>query len=124
MRISNPVSNCYTKYQSDQRYTQINNSIFLYKATFLLDGWTDGTNFSQEVDIIPVNNGPELDENSIMASPFFLDDDLSTNSNILYSASLLDKGTKKISENKISCTVTTKPITDVEVLFCCIKGGN
>lgn len=101
---------------------------FLYKATFLLDGWTGETApYTQTVPVIPVMTGaPAVTEKSIMTSAVMIDDTIQGEARtaLLAAASLVDGGTKTFGAGAMTCVLQDgKPEADAEVFFNAMQGG-
>lgn len=98
-----------------------NGSAYLYKALFLVDGWSGRTNYTQTVSVTPLAGAPAIASNFIMASGIYVEDTYpdSTQEIISESGGIVDKGTKTIGDGTITCTTRSgqKPTSDVEVFF-------
>ena len=80
---------------------------FLYKATFLLDGWIGDGPFTQTVALEPVNGGPEVTADSVSVTAGI--------------DNTLPEVTKAILRAAVSSE--EKPDVDVELYFWVKKGG-
>lgn len=100
---------------------------YMYKATFLFDGWEGDGPYTQTVSVSPVDSGPEISESSEMMSGILISDDFSEDvqGQINEAASIVDAGTKKFGSGSITCATKNKnkPACDVEVFFLVKKGG-
>ena len=98
----------------------------LYKATFLLDGWSEESPYTQTVAVQAVDGGPAITEQSRMTSTLMIDDALQGEDAeaLIQAAALVDKGTKTLGNGTITCTVQgEKPSADAEIYFNARKGG-
>lgn len=100
---------------------------FLYKATFLLDGWTGDGPYTQTVAALPVDDGPAVTAESAMQSPVMIDDTFTgdTCDQMNEAGAIINAGTKTFGDGTITCTIreTEKPVCDAEVFFLVKKGG-
>ena len=101
---------------------------FLYKATFLLDGWTGASSpYTQTVPVIPVMTGaPAVTDESYMTSAVMIDDTVQgeAQETLREAAALVDSGTKTFGAGTITCVLQgSKPEADAEVYFNCKQGG-
>ena len=102
----------------------------LYKATFLLDGWT-GTGegpYTQTVAVTPVeNDAPAITAASSMQSPVMIDDGFTgdTYDQMNEAGAIVNAGTKTLGDGTVTCVTkgTDKPACDVEVFFLAKMGG-
>lgn len=102
--------------------------IFLYKATFLLDGWTGDGPYTQTVAVTPVeNDAPAIKSSSSMQSPVMIDDGFTgdTYDQMNEAGAIVNAGTKTLGAGTITCVTkgTDKPACDVEVFFLVKMGG-
>lgn len=98
----------------------------LYKATFLVRGWSTGSPCTQTVSVQAVDGGPAISSNSRMTSGLFCDDTVQGDAQqeLLEAASLVDKGEKTFGSGTITCRLTgDKPTADAEVYFQARKGA-
>lgn len=100
----------------------------LYKATFLLDGWTGEGPYTQTVAVTPVeNDAPAITAASSMQSPVMIDDGFTGNTYDQMNAAgaIVNAGTKTLGAGTITCVTkgTEKPECDVEVFFLSKTGG-
>lgn len=100
---------------------------FLYRATFLLDGWTGDGPYTQTVAVLPVDDGPAVTAESTMQSPVMIDDTFTgdTYDQMNEAGSIINAGTKTFGDGTITCTIreSEKPVCDTEVFFLVKKGG-
>ena len=101
---------------------------FLYKATFLLDGWTGDGPYTQTVAVTPVeNDAPAITAASSMQSPVMIDDGFTgdTYDQMNEAGAIVNAGTKTLGDGTITCVTkgTDKPACDVEVFFLAKMGG-
>lgn len=92
----------------------------LYKATFLLSGWSGSSApYTQTVSVTPVNNALAITASSIMTTSIFISDEYTgdTEEALLEAAAIINKGTKTFGAGTITCSVEEKPVSDVEVFF-------
>ena len=98
----------------------------LYKATFLLDGWTGDGPYTQTVAVTPVDDGPAVTAASSMQSPVMIDDGFTedTYDQMNEAGAIVNAGTKTLGAGTITCVTkgTDKPACDVEVFFLVKKG--
>ena len=114
------LSNYYTKQQVNQIIP------YLYKATFLVDGWSSGSPYTQTVTVQPVNGGPPIASSSQMVSALFISDSVqgSAQNALRAAAKLIDSGQKSFGAQTITCSIqSTKPSADAEVYFSAVSGG-
>lgn len=99
----------------------------LYKATFLLDGWSgSAAPYTQTVAVTAVDDGPAITADSYMTSAVMIDDTVQGDAQEALSAAaaLVNGGTKTLGAGTITCTVQgDKPEADAEVYFTCKQGG-
>ncbi|WP_295339943.1 hypothetical protein [uncultured Subdoligranulum sp.] len=98
----------------------------LYKATFLVDGWTGDGPYTQTVSVQAVDGGPAITSASHMTSGLFCDDTVQGDAQdaLLEAAALVDKGKKTFGSGTITCVLEDeKPEADAEVYFNAKKGG-
>ena len=98
----------------------------LYKATFLVDGWTGDGPYTQTVSVQAVDGGPAITSASHMTSGLFCDDTVQGDAQeaLLEAAALVDKGKKTFGSGTITCVLENeKPEADAEVYFNVRKGG-
>lgn len=99
----------------------------LYKATFLLDGWTGDGPYTQTVAVTGVDDGPAVTAESSMQSPVMIDDGFTgdTYNQMNEAGAIVNAGTKTFGAGTITCTTkgTQKPGCDVEVFFLVKMGG-
>lgn len=99
----------------------------LYKATFLLDGWTGDGPYTQTVAVTPVDGGPAVTAASSMQSPVMIDDGFTgdTYDQMNEAGAIVNAGTKTLGDGTITCVTkgTDKPECDVEVFFLVKMGG-
>ena len=99
----------------------------LYKATFLLDGWTGDGPYTQTVAVTPVDDGPTVTAESSMQSPVMIDDGFTGNTydQMNEAGAIVNAGTKTLGAGTITCVTkgTEKPECDVEVFFLVKTGG-
>lgn len=100
----------------------------LYKATFLLDGWTGDGPYTQTVAVIPdENDAPAITATSSMQSPAMIDDGFTgdTYDQMNEAGAIVNAGTKTLGGGTITCVTkgTDKPACDVEVFFLAKMGG-
>lgn len=103
-----------------------NNCQYLYKATFLVDGWSGDGPYTQTVSVQAVDGGPVITSASHMTSGLFCDDTVQGDAQeaLLEAAALVDKGKKTFGSGTITCVLENeKPTTDAEVYFNAKKGG-
>lgn len=114
------LSDYYTKTQTMQVVP------FLYKATFLVDGWSGDGPYNQTVSVQAVDGGPAVTSASHMTSGLFCDDTVQGDAQeaLLEAAALVDKGKKTFGSGTITCVLENeKPEADAEVYFNVRKGG-
>ena len=114
------LSDYYTKTQTKQIVP------FLYKATFLVDGWIGDGPYTQTVSVQAVDGGPAITSASHMTSGLFCDDTVQGDAQdaLLEAAALVDKGKKTFGSGTITCVLENeKPEADAEVYFNAKKGG-
>lgn len=100
--------------------------VHLYKATFLLDGWSGSSPYTQTVAVKPVDGGPAITSASRMTSALFLDDTVqgTAQETLRNAAVLVDTGKKTFGSGTITCSIQgSKPSADAEVYFTARKGG-
>lgn len=98
----------------------------LYKATFLVDGWSGDGPYNQTVSVQAVDGGPVITSASHMTSGLFCDDTVQGDAQeaLLEAAALVDKGKKTFGSGTITCVLENeKPEADAEVYFNVRKGG-
>lgn len=99
----------------------------LYKATFLVDGWSGSTApFTQTVAVTAVDDGPAITADSLMTSAVMIDDTVQGDAQeaLREAAALVDSGTKTFGAGTITCVLQgDKPEADAEVYFNCKQGG-
>lgn len=98
----------------------------LYKATFLVDGWSGDGPYNQTVSVQAVDGGPVITSASHMTSGLFCDDTVQGDAQeaLLEAATLVDKGKKTFGSGTITCVLENeKPEADAEVYFNAKKGG-
>ena len=99
----------------------------LYKATFLLDGWTGDGPYTQTAAVTPVDDGPAVTAASSMQSPVMIDDGFVDDvyDQMNEAGAIVNAGTKTLGAGTITCVTkgTEKPECDVEVFFLSKKGG-
>lgn len=99
----------------------------LYKATFLLDGWSgSAAPYTQTVAVTAVDDGPAITADSYMTSAILIDDTVQGDAQEALSAAaaLVNGGTKTLGAGTITCTLQgDKPEADAEVYFTCKQGG-
>ena len=98
----------------------------LYKATFLVDGWSGDGPYTQTVSVQAVDGGPVITSASHMTSGLFCDDTVQGDAQeaMLEAAALVDKGKKTFGSGTITCVLENeKPEADAEVYFKAKKGG-
>lgn len=98
----------------------------LYKATFLVDGWSGDGPYTQTVSVQAVDGGPVITSASHMTSGLFCDDTVQGDAQdaLLEAATLVDKGKKTFGSGTITCVLENeKPEADAEVYFNAKKGG-
>lgn len=100
---------------------------YLYKATFLLDGWTGDGPYTQTAAVTPVDDGPAVTAASSMQSPVMIDDGFVDDvyDQMNEAGAIVNAGTKTLGAGTITCVTkgTEKPECDVEVFFLSKKGG-
>lgn len=122
MRISNPVANCYTKQQINEK------KAFLYKATFLLSGWTsadsdeksNGYNYKQTVSLSSDEEGaPAITDESIFLSLgfFYSTKILQTDMTLSSSLSEINGGYSVSGSGNITTLTKNKPSSDITVYW-------
>ena len=98
----------------------------LYKATFLLDGWSEESPYTQTVAVQAVDGGPAITEQSRMTSPVYFDDTVQGEAReaLQKAVSLVNGGHKTFGAGTITCVIQgEKPLADAEVYFNARKGG-
>ena len=98
----------------------------LYKATFLVDGWSGDDPYTQTVSVQAVDGGPAVTSASHMTSGLFCDDTVQGDAQdaLLEAATIVDKGKKTFGSGTITCVLENeKPEADAEVYFNAKKGG-
>ena len=99
----------------------------LYKATFLLDGWSgSAAPYTQTVAVTAVDDGPAITADCYMTSAVMIDDTVQGDAQEALSAAaaLVNGGTKTLGAGTITCTLQgDKPEADAEVYFTCKQGG-
>lgn len=98
----------------------------LYKATFLVDGWTGDGPYTQTVSVQAVDGGPAITSASSMVSGLFCDDSVQGEAQeaLLEASSMIDRGKKTLGAGTITCVLEgDKPTADAEVYFNAKKGG-
>lgn len=99
----------------------------LYKATFLVDGWSgDAAPYTQTVAVTAVSGGPEITASSIMTSACMIDDSVQGEEQeaLRAAATLIDRGTKTFGAGTITCALYgNKPESEAEVYFNAVQGG-
>lgn len=97
---------------------------FLYKATFLLDGWEGDGPYTQTVAVEPVDGGPSVtaDGTSVTAG---IDNTLpeETKAILRPAAALINKAQRTLGDGTISVSAAEKPEADAEVYFWIRKDG-
>lgn len=100
----------------------------LYKATFLLDGWTGDGPYTQTAAVTPVDDGPAVTAESSMQSPVMIDDGFVDDvyDQMNEAGAIVNAGTKTLGDGTITCVTkgTDKPACDVEVFFLAKMGGD
>lgn len=94
----------------------------LYKAVFLLDGWTGSGPYTQTVQALAVTGGPAVTARSRLVGGCLMEDSLAGQAEVQTAAALVDAGTKTLGSGTISCEVFSKPTADTEVYFYVMKG--
>lgn len=108
--------------------TKINQQDYRYKGTFKVSGWNsvdiEGYKYSQTISISSDTGGPTIQSDFKMTSPIMYDDTLplSTKESVEASASIINSGKKTFSYGSMTCLVTEKPESDVEVFFTAMEG--
>lgn len=98
----------------------------LYKATFLVDGWSGSGPYTQTVAVTPVDGGPPVTSDTVLCSDFGVDDTLGT---AVYrvqmkAAALLCKSQNKtFGTGTLTLAMAEKPAADAEFYFMAKKGG-
>ena len=98
----------------------------LYKATFLLDGWSEESPYTQTVAVQAVDGGPGITSTSVMTSPVYFDDTVQGEAReaLEEAVSLVNGGHKTFGAGTITCVIQEeKPLEDAEVYFNARKGG-
>lgn len=99
----------------------------LYKATFLVDGWSgSAAPYTQTVAVTAVDGGPAITADSYMTSAVMIDDTVQGDAQeaLRDAAALVDSGTKTFGAGTITCVLQgDKPEADAEVYFNCKQGG-
>lgn len=99
----------------------------LYKATFLVDGWSgSAAPYTQTVAVTAVDGGPAITADSLMVSAVMIDDTVQGDAQeaLRDAAALVDSGTKTFGAGTITCVLQgDKPEADAEVYFNCKQGG-
>lgn len=98
--------------------------VHLYKATFLLDGWTGDGPYTQTVALVPVDGGPPVTSNSTLLAYEGIDSTLPQETKDAMSgpAGEIAKAAKTLGDNTITVTLDSAPDVDVEIYFS-IKQG-
>lgn len=98
----------------------------LYKATLLLDGWSEESPYTQTVAVQAVDGGPGITSGSLMTSPVYFDDTVQGEAReaLEEAVSLVNGGHKTFGAGTITCVIQgEKPLADAEVYFNARKGG-
>lgn len=91
----------------------------LYKATFLLDGWTGDGPYTQTVAVTPVDDGPAVTSGSTLLACIGTDSTLpqETKDAMAGPASDIAGAEKTLGAGTISVTLDSAPDVDVELYF-------
>lgn len=98
---------------------------YLYKATFLLDGWTGEGPYTQTAVLTPADGGPTVTGTSQIMSPVMCEQTANqqTNEQLQDTLSVLNAGNAELGEGQITVSVFEKPESDVEGIWQIRKGG-
>lgn len=97
---------------------------FLYKATFLLDGWTGNGPFTQKVALEPVDGGPEVTADGVSVTAG-IDNTLpeETKTALRAAADIINRAQRTLGVGTVSAAADEKPDVDAELYFWVRKGG-
>lgn len=110
---------------SDEKDNELKRKVsYLYKAAFLLDGWTGDGPYTQTVALVPVDGGPPVTSNSTLLAYEGTDSTLPQETKDAMSgpAGEIAKASKTLGDNAITVTLDSAPDVDVEIFFS-IKQG-
>lgn len=98
---------------------------YLYKATFLVDGWSGDGPYTQTATLVPVDGGPDVDASSIMLPSIGIDNSLpeETKDELRVAADIINRATKTFGDNVVTAVATELPEVDAEVYFTIKAGG-
>lgn len=97
---------------------------FLYKATFLLDGWAGDGPYTQTVELKPMDGGPEATPDSISALAG-IDSALpeATKEKLRAAAGSINQAERTLGAGTIAVSAEKKSDVDTELYFWVKKGG-
>lgn len=98
----------------------VKNEAKLYKATLLKNSWaTSGSEFTQEASAKCVEGFGALTADSKWDSPIYTEQTnvLATNEKLIDALTILNMGEILFKDGVISCRVSEKPVSDIEILF-------
>lgn len=96
----------------------------LYKATFLLDGWSGSGPYAQTVALAPVDGGAAVTAKSLFAGPPLCrrTESESTNQTLLKMLGLFNTGDTVLGSGTVTAKLKQKPAADMEVWWSVRKG--
>lgn len=98
----------------------------LYKATFLVDGWSGSGPCTQTAAVTPVDGGPPVTADTVLCGGLGVDDTLAASARMAetVAAVILSKAANKtFGAGTLTVTADRKPAVDAEVYFMAKKGG-
>ena len=97
--------------------------VHLYKATFLLSGWSGSSSYTQTVALQSVDGGKSVNSN-FESIPAGIDNSLpeSTKKQLRKAASIVFSGSRTLGSGTVSVSASEKPTVDTEVYFWCKEG--
>ncbi len=99
---------------------------FLYKATFLLDGWTGEGPYTQTVELTPVDDGPAVTGDSTLLACVGIDSTLpaETKEAMRGPAKDIAGAAKTLGDGTITAVLDSLPEVDVELYFLVKQGDD
>lgn len=97
----------------------------LYRASFLLENWTDAGPYQQTAALTPVDGGPPVTAQSRFAGPPLCEqtESAATNLTLQRALGLFNGGTVQLGSDTVTARLSAKPTTDIEVWWSIRKGA-